>query len=103
MQTPISFILDLLLDEKEQLPPAMQKRCKRYIKELEQGVEPPKIYLPRDGRTMQAPSTQRILDEMALETGAALPQAVIPKIPTAQRIQGGEVNTGNGTKGPRKW
>lgn len=56
--------------------------------------------------TQQAPSTQRILDEMASDPiGTATTVGVTPALPPirTQRIIGGEVNTGNGTKGPRKF
>lgn len=112
MQTPISFLLDLILDEE--LPPSAQKRCRKYIRELESNLSKSQSYMPgpatadafkpiRHGAP-QAPSTQKILDAMAAETGAAMVAAPLPpKIPAIQRIIGGEVNTGNGTKGPRKF
>lgn len=104
MQTPISFILDLILDYE--LPPDAQKRCRKYIRELESSLSP-------SGKTttvvpnriihgaQQQPSTQKLLDEMAAQTGA--PVIPIAAAPIVNRIVGGEVNTGNGTRGPKKW
>lgn len=45
----------------------------------------------------QAPSTQRILDGMDHE------QQTPNMPPPAKRIVGGEVDTGKGTRGPRKY
>jgi hypothetical protein len=98
MQTPISFILDLILDYE--LPADAQKACRKYVRELEkQMVSKPPVVAPIVKNSLQAPSTQKLLDEMAAQTGAP----IINPIPVAQRIVGGEVNTGGGTKGPRKW
>lgn len=107
MQTPISFALEIVLD-CETIEEA-RKLARKYIKDLERA---PKTNQPNIVNTprvihgaLQSPSTQRILDEMAVEA-ANLPAPVlptVPRIPTAARIVGGEVNTGNGIKGPKKW
>ena len=91
--TPISFALEIILDCTT--IEEAHKRARKYIKELEKGQASPRVSIQRT--TEQAPSTQRLL-EAQLQTSAPL---VAP--PTAQRIVGGEVSTGNGTKGPRKW
>lgn len=95
MQTPISFILDLILDYE--LPADAQKRCRKYIRELEGSLGQKAITHP--GRPInldQAPSTQRLL-----EAQAAAPLPLIP--PMINRVVGGEISTGPGTKGPRKF
>lgn len=94
--TPISFALELLLDctTIEQV----HKRCRKYIKELEGNgamiTTTPAPFIPRAG---QAPSTQRILNEMAAEGSAVMPPMPLPK------INGGLIDNGDGTKGKRKW
>ncbi len=111
MQTPISFALEILLD-CETIEKA-HKACRKYIKALEakESAFPfnaatsrnagfPGMVSPIIGPSAQAPSTQRLLEAHA-PTINIIPQA--PAIPATQRIVGGEVNTGNGTKGPRKF
>lgn len=103
--TPISFALEILLD-CETIEEA-HKKCRKYIKLLEgqpklgRGANSPNIAMHPGApvNLQQAPSTQRLFEQH----GAPIvlpPQAAIP---VAQRIVGGEVNTGNGTKGPRKF
>lgn len=106
MQSEISFLLDLILDEE--LSSKVQKLCRKRVRELELGIGqkstpiiPQRPSIP--GIPLQAPSAQKKLNEMAAE-GIAFPGVSnAPQIPTTQRIVGGEVNTGGGTKGPRKW
>lgn len=75
MKTPISFILDLILDYE--LPADAQKVCRKYVRELEGSMQ--SNVVSRNQQTkpihgaIQAPSTQRLLDEMAAQTGAPLP------------------------------
>lgn len=117
MQTPISFILDLILDYE--LPADAQKRCRKYVRELEANLSPktaatniqPKL-AASPLHALQSPSTQRLLEQHGQITTvpngshaggnyAGIIQS--PILPPAARIVGGEVNTGAGTKGPRKW
>ena len=105
MQTPISFILDLILDHD--LPEKAQKACRKYVREYEKGSEPihrngySRQVLNTSNAAQQAPSTQRLLDQHAsIPASAIIPT---PVVPVAARIVGGEVNTGGGTKGPRKF
>ncbi len=98
--TPISFALEILLD-CETIEEA-HKKARRYIKELEKapqamGVPARAITQMPPIQPVQAPSTQRILNEMMAEGSANVPPL---KMPT---IQGGEVNNGDGTRGKRKW
>lgn len=92
--TPITFALEILLDctTIEQA----HKKARKHIKELEAlgvpfsmapGAVNRTIMAP--GATVQAPSTQRLLD-------AAPP-------PPPPVIHGGEINNGDGTRGKRKW
>lgn len=107
MQTPISFALEILLD-CETIEKA-HKACRKYIKALE-GEQHKKpfnnaigAFNPTGqaiGGPMQAPSTQRLLEAQATTIGMV---PMTPAISAAQRIVGGEVNTGNGTRGPKKW
>jgi hypothetical protein len=95
--TPISFALEILLD-CETIEDA-HKKCRKYIKLLEGGKVPqarPTAPMPAH-IAAQAPSTQRILNEMAAEGAMVLPPIQPPK------IIGGEVNNGDGTRGKRKW
>lgn len=101
--TPISFALDILLD-CETIEKA-HKAARKYIKDLEKAQSSPiqttgfVRTLPATAQTSQAPSTQRILDQMAAEGSATVP----PPIPATNRIVGGMVSNGDGTTGKRKW
>lgn len=96
MQTPISFALELLLDCET--IEEVHKKCRKYIKYLESReseLHKPQIMMVP---TAQAPSTQRLLEQHGLAQVAAP-----PIVPPAARIVGGEIPTGNGTRGPRKF
>lgn len=93
--TPISFALEIILDCTT--IEEAHKRARKYIKELEKGQPRAITALPNMAVQAQAPSTQRLM-EAQLQTAAP---AIIP--PAAQRIVGGEINNGDGTKGKRKW
>lgn len=70
--TELSFLLELLLTHK--LAKGTKEAITNRIKEIEQCLRPPPPQqVIRPPRTAQAPSTQRLLDEMALE-----PQPVAP-------------------------
>lgn len=76
MKSEISFLLDLILDEE--LSPAVQKLCRRRIRDLESNVVSRPIVATQtpirvNTGAVQAPSTQRLLDEMASQTGAPVP------------------------------
>lgn len=67
--TELSFLLELLLEHE--LPKATQTLIKERVKEIQ--VQPPRLMTQMAGqrapRTNQAPSTQRMLDQMAEENG----------------------------------
>lgn len=112
--TEIQWLVDVMLNHK--LPEPVKQKFIARIGEVEATLIPrssngrtSSFGLENGGSnpsrgTIQAPSTQKILDEMAQH-----PQAVIetqaPVLPpvSRKRVVGGEVETGNGTKGPRKW
>ncbi len=104
--TPISFALEILLD-CETIEDA-HKKCRKYIKLLE-SKQSKEEHVPRvtvkalpQHIAVQAPSTQRILAEMAAEGSAVMPTPP-PQIAIPPRITGGQVNNGDGTIGKRKW
>lgn len=109
--TELQFLIDLLLNHK--LSPTTKKLVAERVSFVEEQMRPNKPTVPH--RTMpnipvQAPSTQAILDR---EAGLDVPSptnmmvAAAPTLPPSalatNRIVGGQVNTGNGTKGPRKF
>ncbi len=93
--TPISFALEILLD-CETIEKA-HKACRKYIKLLESDATAQFTPAPRDiyGKPIatQAPSTQRLMEQ----------HSAAPAIAAPARIVGGEVQTGDGTRGPRKF
>jgi len=97
MQTPISFILDLILDYE--LPADAQKACRKYVRELEKNMSvAPRItsFTPPLRPTIeQSPSTLALMAKHELTAPITAP--------IQARIVGGEVSTGNGTRGPKKW
>lgn len=103
MQTPISFALNILLDcdtiEKA------HKACRKYIKDLEREPKTQQHHITsyrNDVMTaapQQAPSTQKLLEQHGLAQSAA----PLTAAPVINRVVGGEVSTGNGTRGPRKF
>lgn len=102
MQTPISFALEILLD-CEKIEDA-HKKCRKYIKLLEakevQSHRPQIMHAPfASTQSAQATSTQRLLEQHGIPQPAAAPTAA----PVINRVVGGEVSTGNGTRGPRKY
>lgn len=105
LKPPISFLLDLILDFE--LPPEAQKACRKYIRELERttSAHPPIARAkPLAAAMAQAPSTLALMEKHAAFPPTAQIQTAAPiTAPTSARIVGGEVGTGNGTKGPRKW
>jgi hypothetical protein len=123
MQTEIRFLLDLVLEHK--LPAEAKRLCLERIGEVEASLasRPSQSIMPihRPAPQEQAPSTQRLLETQLSRMASPTPEsiaanalnnvqsptiqmaALTPAIPAHQRIVGGEVNTGNGTRGPRKF
>lgn len=111
VQTPISFILDLILDYE--LPADVRKRCRKYVRELEENlVSKPLIAPARLNAVEQAPSTQRLL-ALQEQVMPGLAPTPIPPPPIAGNMtppakidkETGRamVPTGRGTLGPRKF
>lgn len=94
----LSFLLILLLDHK--LPKPVKDLIKDRIKEIEAKPQQARsVSIPVLGTIgAQAPSTIANLER---EQVAQAPQAPLP--PITNRIVGGEVDTGRGTRGPRKF
>lgn len=90
----LSFLIDLLLNHR--LTKDVKTLVAERIKEIEGKPQAsPRVALPAH-LIGQAPST---IANLAAEPPVNPMQAP----PTSQRIQGGEINTGNGTRGPKKW
>lgn len=93
----LSFLIELLLNHK--LPKAVKTLVADRIKEIEGG--------PKRAPVSHAPGLPAHLIGQAPSTMAALaeapPVAVMQAPPVSKRIVGGEVDTGNGTRGPRKF
>lgn len=115
MMTEIRFLLDLVLNHK--LPQEAKKICLERIGEVEASLTKP-ASSPHMVSPMviqhgapQSPSTQRLLNIHANNPGPVNPtlapilpaMSPAPVIPVSARIVGGEVNTGSGIKGPRKF
>lgn len=107
--TELQFLIDLLLNHK--LNPATKKIIADRIGDVEialrqivpRGTQAPYTVNP-DLKTLQAPSTQRLLERDGAPISTPIVGAVVaPAIPATARIIGGEVNTGKGIKGPRKF
>lgn len=94
----LSFLLILLLDHKLSKP--VKDLIKDRIKEIETKPQVKSIQIPILGTIGgQAPSTLA-----NLEREHAQPQPAAPPLPPiTNRIVGGEVDTGRGTRGPRKF
>lgn len=88
--TELQWLIQILT--KQKLSSSLKDMFIERIGEVELSLSKPTI---RPAINVQAPSMQRILDTQDAP--------VIPSMPINQRIVGGEVNTGNGTKGPRKF
>lgn len=105
MQSPISFLVELVLDCD--LPDEAKKRCRKYIKELTDSTNDSSVYTskkPVKTTIMQAPSTQRLMQQHDLDGHGTVPMNPTPALPPpTARIVGGEIQTGNGTRGPRKF
>lgn len=102
MRTEIQFLIDVILNHK--LPSQVKDVLIARIGEVEASLQSRPIARPLlpVSAPLQAPSTQRILDEMALEGGS-----VITPPPQTRMVVPTEIITskGNGTstRGPRKF
>ena len=91
METELSFLLTLLLEHK--LPKATKEAVKERIKGLEARKSP--VVAAISSRNLVTSQNEAQANENILAQAAA-PSSV-------PRIMGGEVNTGLGIKGPRKF
>lgn len=110
MKTEIRFLLDLVLEHK--LSADVKKLCLERISEVEANLGPKALVMHG---SMQGPSPNKSAAQLKFESEQAAgliippteqrpgPPAVRPQLPTPARIMGGEVNTGGGTRGPRKF
>lgn len=94
METELSFLLTLLLEHK--LPKGTKELIKDRIKciQVPNAQQPARPIMPQ--MVTSRPSESGDLANATVSFPAAAP--VIPN-----RLVGGEVSTGPGTKGPRKW
>lgn len=75
--TELQWLIKMLT--KEKLPNSLKDLFIERIGEVEASLSRPAQVRPMPIQTGQAPSTQRLLDEMAYQTGAA-----VPAMPVAQ-------------------
>lgn len=112
MKTDREILMEVFLEEG--IPLKLRKRIARHLGSSSGSTIAPQAngsLITRPLLHAQAPSTQRLLDaqEAAIAQATAsgtilLPLAMAPKpLSAAKRIVGGEVATGNGTRGPKKW
>lgn len=101
MQTEISFLLELVLNHK--LPAGAKQACLERIKSVEEALAARAPIAPQraNAAVMQTPSTQRLLEGAPSPDNVAVVAPAAPVIPP--RVVGGEVSTGAGTRGPRKF
>lgn len=110
--TELQFLIELLLNHKlNATTKALLKERIGTVEESLRGNKQPiqaQVQVLR-GTSMQAASTQALLDKEPLVV-QHLPASPTPTMipipasaPALNRIVGGEVNTGHGSKGPRKW
>lgn len=92
--TEIQFLLDIILDTRTLTE--VRRKCKERIGEVEANIgQRPAQPAPR---LAQAASTIAAMERHAAEP---IPPVAMPTL--APRIMGGEVDTGNGTRGKRKF
>lgn len=98
--TEIQWLCDILLNYK--MPKEVKDKFISRIGEVEAQLSKPQIMVPRPnsiGVPIQAPSTQRLMDEQPF-----IPPVIKPSPSEIDRETGKPmISTGNGTKGPRKW
>lgn len=118
--TELQFLIDLLLNHK--LPKDTKALIATRIKDVEDGYNKgnrPIIHQQAPVNTLalgkifngaiQSASTTALLEKEggSLNNNSPIVAAVLPPIPPSahalNRVIGGEVNTGNGLKGPRKF
>ena len=89
METELSFLITLLLEHK--LPKATKELVKERVKAL-QALQPV-------SKQPMAPIPQRTVEQAQI-----IPESVMTgSVPLPPRIVGGEVSTGAGIRGPRKY
>jgi hypothetical protein len=91
---------------KEKLSPHLKDLFIERIGEVEANLVPKAhgarpMPIPPIGQ--QAPSTQRLLEAEAFPSSMTDVPTPVPSALTGKRIVGGEVVTGNNTRGPRKF
>lgn len=84
METELSFLITLLLEHK------LPKVTKELVKERIKGLQGTQVFV-----SAPRPPIQQSRPTVAMEA----PEAVS----AMPRLQGGEVTTGQGTRGPRKF
>lgn len=111
--TELQFLIDLLLNHR--LSPTTKKLVADRIGFVETSLRQPNVLrgtispIAMHPSLQQAPSTMAAMakhniPEEAFATAPVQPQAaMVATKPASARIIGGEVSTGNGTKGPRKF
>lgn len=103
--TELGFLLDLLLNEE--LPLTLKKTVAERIKEVEQKLMQPTVIIPtsRPITQAQAPSTQRILDEMDQQAPGILvaSQAASQAMASRQEAISKATQIEPGRKSPRKF
>ena len=105
--TELQFLIDLLLNHG--LKASTKKHIADRIAQVESNMYKPSVVIPQaipiNRSTLQAPSTQAILDREGIVPNstpiASIPAPVLPQ--ATNRIVGGEVQTGKGSRGPRKF
>jgi hypothetical protein len=99
MTTELQWLIKMLTQHK--LPSGLKDLFIERIGEVEASLSKPSIRMQQVNpgvhyAPIQAPSMQRAIDEMNNDA------PVMPPI-AQKRIIGGEVDTGKGTRGPRKF
>lgn len=94
--TELSFLIDLLLNQK--LNKQVKELVANRIRDIE--TKAPQAPMPVV-RGAQAPSTIANMTGQPLQAISHVPS--VPLVSAEGRIVGGEVSTGNGIKGPRKF
>ena len=105
VMTEIQFLIELLLNHK--MSPDVKKLCTERIGEVASRLG----QLPAPAQLVRHPGPPSSLDQspstlalMAKHAADELGEPIVAKtLPRVQRIVGGEVSTGNGTRGPRKF
>lgn len=103
--TELQWLIKILTQHK--LSASLKDLFIERIGEVEAKLSPVKAQIPPPPMFAQAPSTQKILEELAREGNPVpVPSAIIPKLPPAaidKETGRAIVQTGKGTSGPRKF